>query len=300
MPKPDFFIVGAPKCGTTALNDYLAAHPEIFMCPRKESHHFCADWSPSYLADRAAYLQLFDSAQDARRIGEASVWYLYAAHAAHALHTFNPHAQIIIMLRQPVDMIYSLHGHRLYIGSEDCHDFATALALEPARRKALQLPPWPYPVEGLFYRDVMRYVQRVERYFTTFGRDRVRVILYDDFRRDTARVFRETCAWLGVADNWLPDLRVINAAKKVRNYRLRNFLDSPPAWLRRIGGPLTPRAWRHAFFKQIRSWNTAHVPRPPLDDNLRRTLQAEISPEIERLSQLFDRDLRQWQQGNDE
>lgn len=294
MRTPDFFIVGAPKCGTTALNDYLAAHPEIFICPRKEAHHFCADWSPSYLADRTAYLELFASAQSEKRIGEASVWYLYAPHAPHAIHTFNPQAQIIIMLRQPIDMIYSLHGHRLYIGSEDCQDFATALALEPARRNAARLPRWPYPTEGLFYRDVMRYTHRVERYFATFGPDRVRVILYDDFRADPARVYRETCAWLGVAADWQPSLEIVNAAKRVRSYRLRNLLDTPPDWLRRIGGPLSPRVWRHALLRQIRRWNTEHIPRPPLDATLRRTLQAEIKPEIERLSRLLRRDLSHW------
>jgi hypothetical protein len=294
MRTPDFFLVGAPKCGTTALNDYLAAHPEIFMCPRKESHHFCADWSPSYLAARDEYLSLFADAKRERRLGEASVWYLYAPDAPPAIRDFCPAAQIIIMLRNPVDMIHALHGHRLFIGSEDIEDFADALAAEPARRQNCLLPQWPHPIPGLFYRDVARYTERVQRYFNTFGRENARVIIYDDFRDHTARVYQETCAWLGVDNAFRPAFRVVNPAKRIRSYQLRGLLDNPPAVLRRFGGPLLPRSLRHNLLRRLRRLNTKHTPRAPLDANLRRQLQNEFLPDIERLSELLGRDLTHW------
>ena len=83
MKRPDFFIVGAPKGGTTAMNNYLRQHPQIFMSPRKEAHHFGADlYAPHWARDEAAYLALFAGAGDEKRIGEASVWYLLSQHAA--------------------------------------------------------------------------------------------------------------------------------------------------------------------------------------------------------------------------
>ena len=298
MRKPDFFLVGAPKCGTTALNDYLAAHPDIFMCPRKESHHFCAAWSPGYLAERAAYLQLFAGARTEKRVGEASVWYLYAPQTAVALHEFCPHAQIIIMLRNPCDMLHALHAHRLFIASEDIEDFAAALDAEPARRAGQRLPAWPHPISGLFYRDLARYTERVQHYFDIFGRARVRVIIYDDLRADTPRVYRETCAWLGVADDFQPEFRIVNAAKRIRSPLLRKYLDHPPNWLRRIGGPLSPRAWRHNLLHRLRRLNTQHAPRPPLPEALHHTLQDEFRPDIQRLSELLGRDLSHWHGGS--
>lgn len=276
------------------MNGYLAAHPQIFMCPRKESHHFCADWSPSYLADQQEYLALFAAAGPEKRLGESSVWYLYAPDAPRAIREFSPAAQIIIMLRNPLEMIHALHAHRVFIASEDLEDFAAALAAEPARRRGELLPAWPYPVNGLCYRDLARYTERVKRYFETFGRDNVRVIIYDDFRQDTARAYRETCAWLGVDETFTPNFRVVNAAKRIRSRSLREWLDNPPATLRKIGGPLLPRSWRHGIFRQLRRLNTQHAPRQPLDENLRRQLQSEFLPDVERLSQLLGRDLTPW------
>ena len=294
MRTPDFFLVGAPKCGTTAMNDYLAAHPQIFICPRKESHHFCATWSPGYLAGRKDYLALFEDATNQRRIGESSVWYLYAPDAPAALKEFCAAAQIIIMLRNPVEMIHALHAHRLYIASEDIKDFGEALAAEPARKLKQRLPAWPYPIPGLFYRDVARYSERVERYFATFGRDNVRVIIYDDFRQETARVYSETCAWLNVEESFHPDFRVVNAAKRVRSYKLRAWLDNPPAPLRKLGGPLLPRSLRHGFLGQLRRLNTQHTPRQPIEPELRLALQCEFLPDVEKLSGLLGRDLTHW------
>lgn len=276
------------------MNDYLAAHPQIFMCPRKESHHFCADWSPSYLAGRQEYLALFAGAATETRLGESSVWYLYAPDAPRAIREFCPAAQIIIMLRNPLEMLHALHAHRVFINSEDLEEFSEALRAEPARRQGQRLPAWPYPVNGLFYRDLARYTERVERYFETFGRDNVRVIIYDDFRRDTARAYCETCAWLGVDGTFAPDFRIVNAAKRIRSRNLRDWLDNPPAPLRKIGGPLLPRSWRHGIFRQLRRLNTQHAPRLPLNEDLRRQLELEFLPDVERLSQLLGRDLTHW------
>ena len=113
--KPDFFIVGAPKCGTTALYTYLKQHPEIFMSPQKEPQFFAND----VLGDRrhtctwAEYLSCFAAARGAKRIGEASVAYLGSPCAPKQIKMFNPAAKIIIMLRNPVDMMHSLHNQRL-------------------------------------------------------------------------------------------------------------------------------------------------------------------------------------------
>ncbi|NLF38083.1 sulfotransferase, partial [bacterium] len=105
MRLPDFFIVGAPKSGTTALHAYLGRHPSIFVPARKEPHFFGSDIvSPAFVRDRDAYLSLFAGATTEARVGEASIWYLYSKRAAREIKEFNPDARIIIMLRNPVDM----------------------------------------------------------------------------------------------------------------------------------------------------------------------------------------------------
>ena len=291
MRTPDFFIVGAPKCGTTALNAYLAAHPQVFMCPRKESHHFCADWSPSYVAQRTEYLALFRDAAHEKRVGEASVWYLYAPQAAAAIREFCPNANIIIMLRNPLEMLHALHAHRLYIASEDIEDFAAALDAETERQQGKRLPRWPHPIPGLFYRQLADYAEPVRRYFDTFGRERVQVVIYDDFRADTPAVYREVCAWLGVDADFTPEFRIINASKRVRSRTLLHWLDYPPAWLQRFGKPLMSQPLRHELLRRLRRLNTQHAPRPPIAEDLRSTLQREFAPAVAQLSTLLGRDL---------
>src|ERR1700686_4114710 len=170
MRKPDFFMVGAPKCGTTALYRCLQAHPDIFVPERKEPHHFGTDlYSPTYVRNLDEYLSLFAGAEEKKRVGEASVWYLYSKCAAAEIRAFHPHASVIMMLRNPVDMLYSLHSQHLYNGTEEIVDFADALSAEADRKKGRRLPEGVPAVERLFYREVAKYRDQVGRYLRAFG-----------------------------------------------------------------------------------------------------------------------------------
>ena len=129
IKKPDFFIVGAPKCGTTALANYLGQHPDIFMAKQKESHHFATDLIPydDYWRNRNHYLKIFQEAKENQIIGEASVFYLLSQEAAKNIKKFSPNAKIIIMLRNPVDLLYSHYFQAVYNGRETITDFEKAL-----------------------------------------------------------------------------------------------------------------------------------------------------------------------------
>jgi Sulfotransferase domain len=295
MRKPDFFMVGAPKCGTTALYRCLEAHPQIFVPERKEIHHFGTDLnSPSYIRSRAEYLSLFAAAGDAQRIGEASVWYLFSKRAATEIKDFCPEASIIIMLRNPVDMIYSLHSQHVYNGTETISDFAEALGAEADRKLGRRLPRDVPATERLFYRAVARYTDQVDRYLKTFGPERVKVIIYDDFKSDPARVCRETFAFLNVNSEVEPKIGVVNPNKQLRSKAAQSVLSRPTGLLGKLARPLTTPELRHRLFATAQGWNTSHVPRSPLPPELQAQLQQEFAPEIERLSALLNRDLTGW------
>ena len=154
MRRPDFFIVGAPKCGTTAMNDYLKDHPELFIPARKKLHFFGSDLElrRSRRITTQEYLSYFALARAEKRLGEASVWYLYSQRAAAEIKAFSPAARIIIMLRNPVDMMYSMHSQRLYSGKQDIRDFAEALEVEEERRQGLRPYQNNFDVKGASYR----------------------------------------------------------------------------------------------------------------------------------------------------
>jgi len=295
MRKPDFFIVGAPKCGTTALYRCLEEHPDVFVPPTKEIHYFGTDlYSPTYLRSTEKYLNLFAAAQSEKRLGEASVWYLYSKRSAQEIKAFCPDARIIIMLRNPVDMIYSLHSQRLFIGSEDIADFEAALDAEEDRKSGRRLPKFPYLIEGLFYREVGKYSEQVRRYLTAFTPDPVKIIIFDDFKTKPAEIYCETFEFLEVDSAFEPQIRVVNPNKKVRSKALRTFLDNPPTLLKKVGRPLTTKSLRHRLFRAGRQLNTKFVARPPLHPELRRELQKHFSEDVERLSEMLKRDLTHW------
>jgi Sulfotransferase domain len=295
MRKPDFFIVGAPKCGTTALYQCLQAHPEIFVPERKEIHFFGADlYSPSYVRDLDEYLALFAGARHEKRVGEASVWYLFSKRAAEEIKEFDPEASVIIMLRNPVDMLYSLHSQHLYNGTENIQDFAEALSAEADRKEGLRLPRNIPAIERLFYREVAQYAPQVERYVKTFGSDQIKVIVYDDFNANPARCCRETFAFLDVAVDVEPKIALVNPNKRVRSKGAQSFLDRPPRLLGKLARPLTTPSLRHKLFAAAQQMNTSYAPRLPLPAELRLQLQKEFAPDIERLSTLLNRDLTHW------
>ena len=138
--KPNFFIVGAPKCGTSALYEYLGAHPEIFMSPYKEPHFFGSDLQQRWRPTKSQYFSCFAKARDEKRVGEASVHYLYSKCAAAEIKEFCPEARIIIMLRDPVEMLYSLHSQSIFSGNEVINDFEEALEAEADRKLGRRIP----------------------------------------------------------------------------------------------------------------------------------------------------------------
>jgi hypothetical protein len=299
--KPDFFIVGAPKSGTTALDHYLSARPDIFMA-RKEMHFFGADlgFAPQfYRRNLSAYAAEFEGWNGQRRSGESSVWYLMSSQAAAEIKAFNPEARIIIMLRDPIEMLHSLYYTFRWDGNEHLPTFEEALAAQEDRRAGRRITRQTYFAPGLIYREVIRYTEQVRRYFNVFGRDRVRVIIYEDFAANVATTCRETLQFLEVDTTQIQnDFKPINANKFVKSRALRallsdRFVRSSVLAIR----PLLPRGVFSAMQKvdaRIRKLNSRHGGRPPLSSELREQLKREFAPEVERLSILLERDLSRW------
>lgn len=310
---PDFFIVGAPKCGTTALDAYLADHPQILM-GRKEQHFFGSDLGEIWLHPDAGwrpspeeYFGMFAESAHATRRGDSSVWYLWSRRAAEEIHDYNPAARIIAVLRNPVDVLASLHSQYLYDAVEDIEDLGAALAAERDRRRGQRIPPHNGPVPWrLFYRDVVRFHEQVERYFATFGREQVRVVLFDDLVGHPERTYREILAFLDVDPSFTPSFRVVNPNKRVRSRALQHAvwsLGDPSSGVRRVGTRLIPvHRVRSTLLQRsvpaLRRINTVIEGRPPMDPDLRVALAAELAPDIDRLGAMLGRDLRGWYQGD--
>lgn len=255
-----------------------------------------------YRRDTPAYLAEFDAANGHKRAGEASVWYLFSEHAAAEMKSFNPDSQVVIMLRNPVEMIHSLYYQFRFDGNEQLASFEDAVMAEGDRRAGERLGRQHYFAQGLEYRKTALFSRQVERYFRVFGRDRVHVIIYDDFAANADAVFRQTLEFLGLTPAPIKcGAQVINGNKHVKNPVLRAALNDPA--VRRA--VLAARPWLPQFAftalgkveARLRKMNSVSATRQALAPDLRRQLDQEFAPEVERLSALLGRDLTGWSQG---
>jgi len=218
---PDFFIVGHPKCGTTALYEMLRAHPEIYMPDVKEPWYFASELhertpprpqgTPRTLEE---YVRLFAGARPGQQIGEASPHYLWSHTAAQKIAEVRPDAKIIAILREPASFLRSLHLQFVEVYYEVEADLRRALELEDERRGGRNVPRYSYWPQLLLYSEHVHYAEQLKRYHEAFGREQVLVLVYDDFRSDNEGTVRTVQRFLGVDDT--PPIAVVEANPTVQ------------------------------------------------------------------------------------
>jgi hypothetical protein len=261
---------------------YLRQHPEIYASPHKEPHFFGTDLTilPGAIREEPLYLELFAGAGDRQLAGESSVWYLLSKKAASEIRAYVPNAKIIVLLRRPEQMAFSLYTLYTRTGNEDLPTFEEALAAEPERRQGRRIPATAYFPEGLQYTDVAAHAAKVERYLDVFGCENVHCILFDDLVRDTAAVYRQTLEFLGVDPGFEAELDPRKANEKIRMTVIRQL------------ARLHPEIRRRLQFKDIRLHEGG--PRDPLAEETAERRRQLVAADVARLGALLGRDLSAW------
>jgi len=299
MTRPNFFIVGAPKCGTTALSEYLKGHPSVFICEPKEPNYFSFDFRGlQYVRDEKAYVALFGHATSSQtRIGEASVSYLYSREALPAVKQFVPDAQIIVMVRNPVNMAISLHRQLVYAGYEDVHDFEEAWRLQESRRNGLHIPPNCREEAFLQYAEVCSLGTQLQRLHAVFPSEQIKVILFDDFVRDTRGVYREVLDLLGLPDDARENFPLINEAKRPRYEMLSKVIARGKPWVVRVALQARDMTGWNPFpwLRRLESINQIRVEKYSIRWDFCKEMLAAFKEDIALLSSLIERDLSCWQ-----
>lgn len=217
--KPDFFIIGAPKCGTTAMAGYLAAHPEICMSDPKEPHFFNSDFQNRHTHSLRQYAACFASATAQHKaVGEASVLYLYSDVAIANILAFQPDARFIVMLRNPVDMAISWHSEALYSSSvgETVTDFPSAWSLQQERKSGRAIPAICKEPKVLYYKDICSLGAQLKRLQSLVPGQRILLVWQEDFLRDGRAEYLRVLDFLGVSDDGRMDFPRVNTAKQIK------------------------------------------------------------------------------------
>ena len=288
---PDFIILGAAKCGTTTLFEYLCRHPRIFSPPEKE---------PQFFADRFKhpwewYHSLYTGAGD-QLCGDASTiytWWQKYPLCASRLGQHLPDAKLIYIMRHPVERTFSDYGEQL----------KTA--------RALKLPLDDLVTFERFieaYDHLVRageYIRFIEEYRRHFPLESFLFLLLDDLQRDPAEVLRRVCRHLGVDENEdLVGSRPIRANSAAEHYRWQTRL-SLTAPLRKLPGlshlvraVTTPKLREkiYAFAETTplgRAKRQRLVP-PPMKPETRQALLQRFREPTLRLADFLNRDLSHW------
>lgn len=304
MKPPDFFIVGAPKCGTTALSEYLRSHPQVFMCTPKEPHYFSEDL-PRYRSatNWEEYLDLFQAAgPEHTAVGEGSVYYLYSSVAVSRLLQRIPDAKLLVMLRNPVDLAPSMHAQALYCRDEVVPSFEEAWRLCAARRRGEEIPATCRDVKILLYDQIAKLGEQLERLLQRAPRAQVRWWFLDDLSVDPGQVYREVLAFLGVKDDGRKDFPQVNQRHMHRSTLLGKFIEYPPPVLTRpvMGLKRVLSLQRLGVIDLLRRINTTtSVPPQPLSPEFVQEMRDWFTPDIRLLQDITGRDLSHWTRGGE-
>lgn len=292
---PNFFIIGAPKCGTTALSEYLRSNPSIFMSTPKEPHFFADDMKPYACCDNMDdYLGLFCNVKENQKIiGEASVLYMYSENAVKNIYKYNPKARIIIMIRNLVDFIYSYHNQLFINTDENVKNFETAWYLQKDRIKGNSIPKTCRIPKLLKYKEIMKFSSQIENVYRYFPKDQVHIIFMDDFKNNTKNAYKEVLDFLNVEYDNKTDFPVINENRFYRSQKLAllkksSFMQSVRKIKEKLG--LEKVEMMKWFYKL----NIVKKKRNPLNKDFRDELLSFAIPEIEKLEKILDKDLSHW------
>lgn len=311
---PTFLIVGAVKAGTTSLHEYLQMHPEVYMSPVKETNHFSdgdmlfehfnVDYKQdvnvnlekylegpmdkkihiAHVRTFQQYVQLFRNVTNQKAIGEVSNSYLYLPNTANTIKQVLPDVKIVMILRNPVERLYSQYLMNLKLGKIIERDLLKEIAADQAK-----------PIKGWgvshLYLEVGNYYEQVKRYYDNFPAQNIKVILFDDFKKDAAGTMRDLFHFLGVDENFALDMsQRYNEAGMPRFGKL-NY------WLTQIGVyGLVKKVFSPELKEKIKSIIYTKDNIPKITASEKQYLQDYYRNDIQALAKLLNRDLSAWLQ----
>jgi hypothetical protein len=300
---PNFFLIGAPRCGTTALSRYLADNPQVCFSRPKEPHYFsllAPHASPNDL-ETAYLVRYFSHYRESHKvIGEGSVSYLYSPYALQKILSLNPQAKFITLLRNPLEMLPSYHLRMRFTVMEDVEDFATAWSLQEARARGQRIPKHCIDPHLLLYGEVARFGVQIERLYQLAGRDRSLVLLFDDLVRDSLTVYKQVVAFIGVEYDGRTRFQRKLPSRIYRYRWLQRLLYAPLASKAHVVDTLHRRmnqkkaSGKKSWLKQLARWNTIKARPAPLAPDMKQTLRDSLAEDVTKLSSLLQRDLSHW------
>jgi len=311
MPGPNFVVAGTVKAGTTSLYNYLKQHPEVYMSPIKEPHHFATDmqvanFGPVYssmvktdisselsgnlsdirmnaaiVQDLRDYQQLYRDVKNEKAIGEASTSYMYSATAAREIFNYNPKAKVIMSLRNPLQRAYS-HYLMNYKSGYVKGSFQEELLND------IQREPKGWGISRL-YMEHGFYASQIQRYFDVFPKEQILILLFDEIKKDPDEVMRRVYNFLGVDSSFQPATNVVHNKTVIPRGPFARFILSQQKVISAFG-QIIPKKVRQTVYESL----FTSTGLPPFLPSTRELLTDYYKSDIQETGKLIGRDLSAW------
>ena len=297
MIKPNLFIVGAPKCGTTSLYRCLNRHPEIFTLNWREPHYFANDLlkesdvfhnDKKYYQIRSEedYLKLTDDVSSEKIVCEKSPYYLYSELAASNIAEFNPDAKIIIMLREPSELLFSYHAQLVSNGEENLK-FVEALEKENERKNGKSVPFSVRVPSYLYYREIIRFGKQISRYLRSFCANQIKVLFLSDMVENPSKEYKDILNFINVEEEKLEKgFEKTNGRTFAKSPRLQQILNYPDSYLKDILRKSLPKKIQEYIYCKLKELNLRED-NSEMDIDVKKTLKEELIIEVEETNNLL-------------
>ena len=220
---PNLLIIGVPKAGTTSIFSYLNLHKDVFGSNPKEPGYFHPLRWGEKLVNLDKYENAFSGYSNQKYAMEATPGYFYGGKkVSDKMKDMLPNSKVIIVLRDPVQRLFSFYKYKLSLGHID-----SGLSFEEYLEKCKSMPINEkikkenydfWGMEGGLYADLLK------TWHSTYG-DNLKVCFFDDLVKDRTLFTADICDWLGIDfENIDPSKMVIeNKSMLYRSKSLQNF-----------------------------------------------------------------------------
>lgn len=297
MVKPNFFIVGGPKCGTTAMASYLQSHKDIYISEPKEPNFFADDLAKiKFVPTLNEYLNLFKGKTNKKILGDASIFYMFSDSAIENIYKFNKEAKLLVMMRNPLEMVPSFHAQILFTMEEDQEHFDKALELESVRIKGEKMPKYNRAPRLLQYSEIAKYGNQLENIFNFFPKEQVKVLIFDDFKASNRQAYVEVLNFLELEDDGKIEFEKVNEAKEAKSKFLNKFINRPPQFTIEIAKGIrsvlnVPRLGVKSYFSKL---NRKKASKPVLAEATINSLIEIYKDDVIKASKILGKDLTHW------
>lgn len=311
MKKPNFFVVGVVKGGTTSLYQYLVQHPQVYMSPVKETNYFSRDaideklFATDYkhdvdvnikaylktdfsqtihiahITDDDDYNQLYKNVKTELAIGEISNSYILYPGVAQKIYDYNPKSKIVMILRNPVERAFSQYIMNLRQGKMLNKNFIEEISEDAKNPKQ----GWGANHQ---YLSIGNYYQQVKWYLEVFPKEQVKIYLFDDYKANPTDILQDLSKFLGV-DNFNFDTNEkYNEAGMPRFSKINYFINQ--TGIISFAKKIFPHHWRAPLKKMLYRGDNI----PKLKEEDKHWLINYYKEDVLKLQGLIDKDLSKW------